>query len=67
MKVRGWNRVLSTARAPVEQGMARLKSRQVFRRSRISLNCVSHANVRSAARPSDGTVKPLVSSLRLTT
>ncbi|KUL65237.1 transposase [Streptomyces violaceusniger] len=30
------NRALSAARAPVERGMARLKSWQVFRRSRIS-------------------------------
>ncbi|MGW3847094.1 HARBI1 family protein, partial [Streptomyces fagopyri] len=32
------NRGLSTARAPVERGMARLKSWQIFRRSRISPN-----------------------------
>ncbi|WEH30910.1 transposase [Streptomyces sp. AM 3-1-1] len=32
------NRTLSAARAPVERGMARLKSWQVFRRSRISPN-----------------------------
>ncbi|MFF7199196.1 transposase family protein [Streptomyces sp. NPDC008079] len=30
------NRALSAARAPVERGMARLKSWQIFRRSRIS-------------------------------
>ncbi|MEU6521221.1 transposase family protein [Streptomyces sp. NPDC046978] len=32
------NRALSAARAPVERGMARLKSWQIFRRSRISPN-----------------------------
>jgi hypothetical protein len=32
------NRSLSAARAPVERGMARLKSWQIFRRSRISPN-----------------------------
>ncbi len=35
------NRALSTARAPVERGMARLKSWQIVRRSRISLNRMS--------------------------
>jgi len=35
------NRALSAARAPVERGMARLKSWQIFRRSRISLNRMS--------------------------
>ncbi|GAA0271440.1 transposase family protein [Streptomyces polychromogenes] len=32
------NRALAAARAPVERGMARLKSWQIFRRSRISPN-----------------------------
>jgi DDE superfamily endonuclease len=32
------NRALAQARAPVERGMARLKSWQIFRRSRISPN-----------------------------
>ncbi|MFG2926321.1 transposase family protein, partial [Streptomyces sp. NPDC048305] len=32
------NRALSAARAPVERGIARLKSWQIFRRSRISPN-----------------------------
>ncbi|SED96188.1 transposase family protein [Streptomyces sp. TLI_105] len=32
------NRALAAARAPVERGMARLKSWQIFRRSRISSN-----------------------------
>jgi hypothetical protein len=32
------NRALSAARAPVERGMARLKSWQIFRRSHISPN-----------------------------
>ncbi len=32
------NRALAAARAPVERGMARLKSCQIFRRSRISPN-----------------------------
>lgn len=32
------NRALSATRAPVERGMARSKSWQVFRRSRISTN-----------------------------
>ncbi|CAL9405644.1 hypothetical protein SUDANB54_01545 [Streptomyces sp. enrichment culture] len=32
------NRALATARAPVERGMARLKSRRIFRRSRSSPN-----------------------------
>ncbi|MFK0174299.1 IS5/IS1182 family transposase, partial [Streptomyces sp. NPDC090306] len=31
------NRGLSAARAPVERGMARLTSWQIFRRSRISV------------------------------
>ncbi|WP_404199902.1 transposase family protein [Streptomyces tauricus] len=35
------NRALSAARAPVERGMARLKSWQIFRRSRISPNRMS--------------------------
>jgi len=35
------NRALSAARAPVERGMARLKSWQIFRRSRISPNSMS--------------------------
>ncbi|MFD5984825.1 transposase family protein, partial [Streptomyces cyaneofuscatus] len=35
------NRALSAARVPVERGMARLKSRQIFRRSRISPNRMS--------------------------
>jgi hypothetical protein len=35
------NRGLSAARAPVERGMARLKSWQIFRRSRISPNRMS--------------------------
>ncbi|MDW8805799.1 transposase family protein, partial [Streptomyces scabiei] len=35
------NRALSVARAPVERGMARLKSWQIFRRSRISPNRMS--------------------------
>lgn len=35
------NRGLSAARAPVERGMARLKSWQTFRRSRISPNRMS--------------------------
>ncbi|MFJ3229270.1 transposase family protein [Streptomyces sp. NPDC086783] len=35
------NRALSAARAPVERGMARLKSLQIFRRSRISPNRMS--------------------------
>ncbi|WP_037925232.1 transposase family protein, partial [Streptomyces violaceorubidus] len=35
------NRALSTARAPVERGMARLKSWQIFRRSRVSPNRMS--------------------------
>ncbi|MBM7443229.1 hypothetical protein JOC24_006677 [Streptomyces sp. HB132] len=34
-------RALSEARAPVERGMARLKSSQIFRRSRISSNRIS--------------------------
>ncbi|MFI9297773.1 transposase family protein, partial [Streptomyces gardneri] len=32
------NRALAAARAPVERGMARLKSWQIFRRARISPN-----------------------------
>ncbi|MYS71028.1 IS5/IS1182 family transposase, partial [Streptomyces sp. SID5926] len=32
------NRALAQARAPVERGMSRLKSWQIFRRSRISPN-----------------------------
>ncbi len=32
------NRALAAAQAPVERGMARLKSWQIFRRSRISPN-----------------------------
>ncbi len=32
------NRALATSRAPVERGMARLKSWQIFRRSRCSPN-----------------------------
>lgn len=32
------NRTLAAARAPVERGMARLKSWQIFRRPRISPN-----------------------------
>lgn len=32
------NRALAAARAPVERGMARLQSWQIFRRSRISPN-----------------------------
>ncbi|QTE01903.1 transposase family protein [Streptomyces cyanogenus] len=35
------NRALSAARAPVERGMARLKSWQIFGRSRISPNRMS--------------------------
>ncbi|MFE2945345.1 transposase family protein [Streptomyces sp. NPDC059255] len=35
------NRALSAARAPVERGMARLKSWQIFRRSRVSPNRMS--------------------------
>ncbi|MFK0174186.1 IS5/IS1182 family transposase, partial [Streptomyces sp. NPDC090306] len=35
------NRGLSAARAPVERGMARLTSWQIFRRSRISPNLIS--------------------------
>ncbi|MER8265705.1 transposase family protein [Streptomyces griseus] len=35
------NRALSAAHVPVERGMARLKSRQIFRRSRISPNRMS--------------------------
>ncbi|MET8610455.1 transposase family protein [Streptomyces misionensis] len=35
------NRALSAARAPAERGMARLKSWQIFRRSRISPNRMS--------------------------
>jgi len=35
------NRALSAARAPVERGMAQLKSWQIFRRSRISPNSMS--------------------------
>ena len=35
---RTWNRALSAARAPVERGIARLKSWQIFRRSRIGPN-----------------------------
>nr|MDT0525698.1 transposase family protein [Streptomyces sp. DSM 41633] len=35
------NRALSTARAPVERAMARLKSWRFFRRSRISPNRIS--------------------------
>ncbi|MFJ9552035.1 transposase family protein, partial [Streptomyces erythrochromogenes] len=35
------NRDLSAARAPVERGMARLKSWQILRRSRISPNRMS--------------------------
>ncbi len=35
---RAVNRALAAARAPVERGMARLKSWQIFRRSRISPN-----------------------------
>ncbi|WP_030192760.1 transposase family protein, partial [Streptomyces violaceorubidus] len=35
------NRALSTARAPVQRGMARLKSWQTFRRSRVSPNRMS--------------------------
>ena len=35
------NRALSAARAPVERGLARLKSWQIFRRSRISPNHMS--------------------------
>lgn len=35
------NRALSAARAPVERGIARLKSWQIFRRSRISPNRMS--------------------------
>lgn len=35
------NRALSAARAPIERGMARLKSRQIFRRSRCSPNRTS--------------------------
>lgn len=38
---RAENRALSAARAPVERGMARLKSWQIFRRSRISPNRMS--------------------------
>ncbi|MFF7366107.1 transposase family protein [Streptomyces sp. NPDC008125] len=37
------NRALSAARAPVERGMARLKSWQIFRRTRISPNRVTVA------------------------
>lgn len=35
------NRALSTARAPVERGVARLKSWRIFRRSRCSANRMS--------------------------
>lgn len=35
------NQALSAARAPVERGMTRLKSWQIFRRSRISPNRMS--------------------------
>uniref|UniRef100_UPI003EBCC437 transposase family protein n=1 Tax=Streptomyces tendae TaxID=1932 RepID=UPI003EBCC437 len=35
------NRALSAVRAPVERGMARLKSWQTFRRCRISPNHMS--------------------------
>lgn len=35
------NRALAATRAPVERGMARLKSWQIFRRSRISPNHMS--------------------------
>ncbi|MFJ7784523.1 transposase family protein [Streptomyces fungicidicus] len=35
------NRALSAARAPVERGMARLKTWQIFCRSRISPNRMS--------------------------
>ncbi|MFJ6237043.1 transposase family protein [Streptomyces griseus] len=35
------NRALSAARVPVERGMARLKPWPIFRRSRISPNCMS--------------------------
>lgn len=38
---RTMNRSLSAARAPVERGMARLKSWQIFRRCRVSPNRMS--------------------------
>ncbi|MEV5017697.1 transposase family protein [Streptomyces sp. NPDC053780] len=34
-------RALAAARAPVERGVARLKSWRIFRRSRCSPNCMS--------------------------